>query len=812
MKSSTVDSYSSAGFQERAFGSATGNDPRLVSHASDPRRQPTSSHPGAPPAKRRVTLAPAEGWLPLLLLLVAVYSVVFSIIYANWVDHTFILLWSAPGGLLTGLLVAKSRRVPQVMLHVAACLVGYWLSVWLTTAVALHISWLALIDGLRLLVTGGVTTTTGASSEMVFLFYLAFLCFFLGYLGSWLAYRAHLPWLVALAYCSIMLVNLNYTRQDHFFLIVVLLGALILLIARIQLATQLEQWRSEGLYTDRPWLRAISSRCMNIASILTALILIASWLFPVFTQAQWGVHFWNDLDNAMANIAHRHVSLQNIGSLVKPYDNPTNFFGDQLTVSGSVELPTGEVLNYQGRVVPQYLEGFTYDHFDGHTWNSAIAQSSPKNYSPGSQIPPDAQNVTSDQTFLTIQVVQPPGGTKSYLFAPAQPVSFSVPTTVYGSAWASAWTQQSALTRGERYTVTSNVPQITTDVAASIGLPDGGPNAWQHEPNYALLENYYLQVPGGLPPALLQTAQAWTHGAQNAYQAMQMLEAHLSDPTHFTYSVSNSPIPANVDVVSWLLQTRKGYCTYYATAMTVMARLLGVPARLVSGFSQGHYDRHRQAWIVNGDDAHSWVQIYFPGHGWISFDPTPGFALSNSRNPTVGTSPSPTTRVTPTVHTQPTPHITPTSRTHPASSGNTGTGSGDLGSPGHQELLLQFSLVTLLCSLLLFCIAAWTYWWRSLYKNTTFISGMYWRLCRIASWAGFAPQKWQTPYEYGGDLSRAVPQAAAPLQRLTNLFVHDRWAPPYQAPYAAEEADLERLWPHLRRAFLSLFWRKLKRT
>ena len=124
-----------------------------------------------------------------------------------------------------------------------------------------------------------------------------------------------------------------------------------------------------------------------------------------------------------------------------------------------------------------------------------------------------------------------------------------------------------------------------------------------------------MQVPPTLSSQVLQTARQWTQGAPSAYRALQMLEAHLSDTTQFTYSQDNPAVPSNVDAISWLLQTHRGYCTYYATAMTIMARQLGIPARMMNGFSHGNFDTQRKVWVVDGTDAHSWVQAFFPGLG-----------------------------------------------------------------------------------------------------------------------------------------------------------------------------------------------------
>src|SRR5579859_5089634 len=205
-------------------------------------RAPKLQKPGSQPMpakmpRRQLALAPAEGWFALLLLSIAVYCVVFSIVAVNWVDNTFILYWSSSAGLIVGLVIAKVHRLPQVILHLAACLIGHWLSIWLTSAVAFHVSWGLLIAGIGAVITD---PTRISNNEMVFLFYLSFLSFFLGYFGAWLVYRAHLPWLVAIVYCSILLINLNYVQQEIFalILVLVLVGALILLIARMRLVTQ----------------------------------------------------------------------------------------------------------------------------------------------------------------------------------------------------------------------------------------------------------------------------------------------------------------------------------------------------------------------------------------------------------------------------------------------------------------------------------------------------------------------------------------------------------------------------------------------
>lgn len=767
--------------------------------------QPQRSYvrPTAHEAQAGVKLAPSEGWLPMILLAVAVYTVISSIIASGWVTANANLVEGAAGGLLVGFLVAKTRRFPQVILHVGACLVGYWLSVFLTSA-AYHVSWMLLLQDLRAVISGGLVSSFATGGDMVFLFYLTFLSFFLGYFGAWLIYRAHLPWLVALIYCSIMLVNLQYARSDLSLLVVALVGALLLLIARMHLNNQLARWSQEGLHTDRTWLRNITTRFTWVAALMTALILPASMILPMMSQPMAGVSLWNGIDNFWTNITHGQFSLNNPGSAFQPYQPATNFFSSSLSITGDVNLPSGPVLYYTSTSGSQshYLEGFTYDYFDGHTWTSrAGGRSMP--YGTDATLP-GGMTSNFSQVTTTVTVVNPPGGDYSYIFAPDVPNSFSVPTTLYGPGdVTTAWTQQTPLKAGEQYQVISNIPTVSPSLLSAIPLPRTDATAWTNDPFYSSdTRTYYLQTPADLSPQVKQTLNSWTAGAQDTYAAMNMLVAHFTDQTQFVYSVSNPPVPSNVDAVSWLLQTHRGYCTYYATAMTIMARMLGVPARVVSGFNGGHFDAQRKAWEVNGNDAHSWVQVYFPGQGWVNFDPTPGFSLNNPTNsqptPTTGASPTPA-RPAPSAtgtHPRPDTHPTPT-----ASISNTG-GNVPGGDGAGGMLFLDFSLVLLVAALLALVVAGYRYRLSKLYATIPIVSYLYWRVSRLASLSGAEPRPSQTPYEYTRMLCQRFPGAQTALWHITHLFVRERWGARQHLPREHEVRDVQRLWPAVRNAIL----------
>ena len=78
-----------------------------------------------------------------------------------------------------------------------------------------------------------------------------------------------------------------------------------------------------------------------------------------------------------------------------------------------------------------------------------------------------------------------------------------------------------------------------------------------------------------------------------------------------------------------LFDLKQGYCNYYASAMVVMLRTMGIPARMAAGFAQGTWNHGEQAFVVEERDAHTWVEVYFPGYGWVEFEPTAAQAPLN---------------------------------------------------------------------------------------------------------------------------------------------------------------------------------------
>jgi transglutaminase-like putative cysteine protease len=129
----------------------------------------------------------------------------------------------------------------------------------------------------------------------------------------------------------------------------------------------------------------------------------------------------------------------------------------------------------------------------------------------------------------------------------------------------------------------------------------------------------FLQMPA-LDPRIQQLTLDVTKSVPTPFAKAAAIELHLRTKYGYTLEMAaGGPDP----VADFLFRVRQGHCEYFASAMTLMLRSIGIPARPVNGFLGGEYNDVSHQYVVRGSDAHTWVEVYFPGHGWATFDPTP---------------------------------------------------------------------------------------------------------------------------------------------------------------------------------------------
>ena len=131
----------------------------------------------------------------------------------------------------------------------------------------------------------------------------------------------------------------------------------------------------------------------------------------------------------------------------------------------------------------------------------------------------------------------------------------------------------------------------------------------------------YLQLPRMLDPRIPELAKQITRNAETPFDKALAIESYLRN--RFTYTLNLTGKLGDDPLAHFLFETRAGHCEYFASAMTIMVRTLGIPSREVNGFLPGEFNELGGDYIVRASDAHSWVEVYFPGADWQVFDPTP---------------------------------------------------------------------------------------------------------------------------------------------------------------------------------------------
>ena len=134
--------------------------------------------------------------------------------------------------------------------------------------------------------------------------------------------------------------------------------------------------------------------------------------------------------------------------------------------------------------------------------------------------------------------------------------------------------------------------------------------------------DYELLTSHNLTPRTVEVARAITENAASPYDKVVALEQYLSGP-EFQYTLDVPEHSARTPVDDFILNTKKGHCQLFGSALALMARSQGIPARVVNGYRGGRFDSNDKSYTVTADMAHLWVEVFFPDFGWVIFDPSP---------------------------------------------------------------------------------------------------------------------------------------------------------------------------------------------
>ena len=355
-----------------------------------------------------------------------------------------------------------------------------------------------------------------------------------------------------------------------------------------------------------------SRRLPALALPLGAAVVVAAVAVGSATAARHGLVRWQSW-----NLAHIAGGPSDIGFVWNAQYGGLHWSGH----------PTN-VLQVQSDRPPTYLRAAVLDDFVGDAWVLGPSR-------PADSLEPRAALLPQHQTR---EVVTVNALADAHLVGSSIPIRFvaagGAPLLSSGPGFAAL---DQNLPHGFRYMVWSHTTrpsaaalrrsppdypsQLTLDDMLDVGdgatLPAFG-TPYRRE-NVAAIVGLRQQLLPYL--ALARVAERVAGRARTPYGAVEDLERWFVSSHTFRYS--NHPPVAKPALVGFVTKTHAGYCQYFAGAMALMLRYLGIPARVAVGFAGGTYDSKQRVWNVSDREAHAWVEVWFKGYGWLPFDPTP---------------------------------------------------------------------------------------------------------------------------------------------------------------------------------------------
>ena len=575
---------------------------------------------------------PRHGWLPFVLLIAALACLVLSVLDVGWVPQDSAVIGTVALGFLLGALLAQ-RPVRPAVAWLVLTLAGVALSLVLVAelwpppfvarqgAAEIAAFWarqLALladrVTGWAAAVAGGGRSTETAS----FALGLALAGWFMAAFLAWSSYCLGRPYWGLTLVGAALAINTFY-GQAPLYWAVLFFGLAVTAATFLNYLHRETEWERAGMdYSSevRPdlffYAAGVSLGIMSLAMALPAINFRA--IAEAFQRQDAVVAAEQTLERAFAGIQQPRTDEGAIGA----GGLPRSFLlggSPQLaatvvmtaTLARPADLPPGAALSARN------WRSVSYDVYTGRGW----ARSSERDEAvdAGQAI---AAAATAGQVTLT-QAVDWIHDRRATRYTVGRPALFSHDLTV---SWRGA--DDLVGVRGR-----NNAPFRYTAQSTAAVLDPAGLAAARLEDVPAEIRARYTALPRGIPARVIELArvaaglETGDAAPPSPYAQARAIEAFLHQ---YPYTLDLSPPLGDVDIVDYFLfDLQRGFCDYYASAMVVMARAVGLPARLAAGFLQQPPDA-RGVQTVRQLDAHSWAEVYFAGIGWVEFEPTAPFA------------------------------------------------------------------------------------------------------------------------------------------------------------------------------------------
>lgn len=717
-------------------------------------------------------LAPREGWLTLIALVVMIGAIAVAIDDAAWAgvapgsheSQTKFLPVVALISVLLGAWLAKRPWRPMVVHSISAITGGIFLLYAISASVSRAPTLIGRLHELNASVATFVhqvfVEDAHSTETSVFLLIIGAIVWGAGHFAAFNIFRRHQAAPALVLAGLVMLINVSITLKDEYIHLVVFVLAALLLVMRLNLFEQMGEWRSRGMRE----LGDISGSFLRNGAVMVALAIAASIVLAANASSAPLSRAWNNVDDKLVEIGTDMNRL--LGGVSGAARGPNVLFTPSQTIrdfwqSSAEEVFTATVSDGEGR----RWRGATYDSFDGRQWQqldrqSVVVDTGKDLLEQSSEIAP-----SPFEWDVVSATVTPADYGGDVFVSPADAIAVDQPAELVTNGAKgpfAAGKLSFGIESGTPYTVTAAVRKtkgsgvLTANelAASSNDYPDWVARYLDIRPDSVgpLVESTARQIYAGLPA-----------NKRDPYHVAEAVQDFLYTNGGFTYDTDLRGLCDTTKKIDCFLTIKKGYCEYFASAMVMMLRELGIPARYVVGYLPGQ-DEGNNTWRVERSASHAWVEVFFANHGWVEFDPTPG----NEGN---GQAPTHLAEGAPVVPGgSPKPGSSPTATDAPVCVGDrfsracldqqlppANVDSATPPSGPDYAPTIGLGLLAALAALALFVAF--------LVKRTPSSEPeiAFYGISRLASRLGYGPRPSQTAYEYADRLGELVPVAAGDL-------------------------------------------------
>lgn len=387
--------------------------------------------------------------------------------------------------------------------------------------------------------------------------------------------------------------------------------ALMVILARIHYLNRNEAWQQRGDHVEGE----VSGDLARAAAVTGLVLALGAWFSPAIIRtltpgSNENLQLTAQVERIRERFSNAFIALRSPSQVVVVSLGGSMALGQGTSLSEEVVFfaspgdPRQEVLRY-------YWAGRKYDTYEDGFWSAQEIRLKPL----GNHIGPYEYNLEA-QTRMKVNFVSMISAMRTLYFPgalvkldrPAQGVSLKDP---WGEEDFTAVLSEPVLRESEMYTTESLISSPTVSALRET--------EFRSYPSF--IAETYTQLPDGFSPRIRQLAVEITTGISNPYDRAVAITDYLR--RNIRYEAVLPEVPPDVDPMEWFLfDHQAGFCNYYASAEVLLLRSRGIPARLAVGYSSGIWDEERRRYEVRGLDYHAWPEVFFPGIGWVIFEPT----------------------------------------------------------------------------------------------------------------------------------------------------------------------------------------------